>query len=497
MSWWQRRLRFDRGSPPSARLVLAVCLTTGFATLFDSAALVVAAPILRTDLGVEASSLQWVLAGYSLTFGLALIPAGRLGDAIGRPVLLACGMVLFSTASIVGATATEPTALVIARLVQGVGAGTANPQVIGLLQDRFSGSARARALGAYTSVGSAAALLAPVFAGGVLDATAPRVGWRLVVLLNVPLGYLAAALSLLFLARKLVRAPRGRPVDVDPVGLVAVTALTLLLLLPVVAQESEPIRWAAGGILFVGVGALFVWWERRYAYRGRLPLITPALARAPGFAMGCLVATFTFGSALGFSAVLMLFLQEALSLSPFAAGVVTIPGAVVSMVTANLSWRVLRRFGRPGVTVVLGIKTLIAVAAAVALLTVPIAWLLPVLVAMQTLTGAVSGLGGPPNQALTLEHAPHDQHGVAAGVLQVSQRISATLCIAALVGLYATAAPAALDVDGSRAALVLVSAASAVLGMLATTCSAIDAARSPMPRAELSEPARAGVTRGV
>ncbi|WP_420111009.1 MFS transporter [Pseudactinotalea sp.] len=492
MSWLQRRRRFDRSSPPSGRLVLAVCLVTGFATLFDSAALVVAAPILRADLGADASSLQWILAGYSLTFGLALIPAGRLGDAVGRPVLLAAGLLLFSTASIVGATAAEPTALVIARLVQGVGAGTANPQVIGLLQDRFSGSARARALGAYTSVGSAAALLAPVVAGGVLDAAEPGLGWRVVVLLNVPLGCLAATLSLVFLARRLVRARRDRPVDVDPMGLIAVTVLTLLLLLPVVSQESEPLRWAAGGVLFAAVATVFVWWERRYARRGRLPLITPALVRAPGFTMGCLVATFTFGSALGFSAVLMLFLQEALDLGPFAAGVVTIPGAIASMVTANLSWRVLRRFGRPGVTVILALKTAIAVTAAIALLAVPTSWVLPVLVAMQTLTGAVSGLAGPPNQALTLEHAPHDQHGVAAGVLQVSQRISATLCIAALVGLYASASPGAdLDVGGARTALVLVATASAVLGALATACSAVDAAttrarvpeRAPSPTA--------------
>lgn len=480
------------------RMVMLVCLTTGFATLFDSAALVVATPVLASDLGADRQQLQWILAGYSLAFGLALIPAGRVGDAVGRPTILAVGLALFSSASTIAATASAPTTVVVARLAQGVGAGIANPQVIGLIQDHFRGSARARTLGWYQSMGAAGGLLAPIVGGAVMGLTSDGAGWRIVAVLNVPLAITAVLLAALVLRPKLPRAQARRRVDLDVVGLLMVTLVTLSLLLPFVAGTSNWLPWAAGaaGLLLGGAGLIM--WERIYAARGRLPLITPELARAPGYAWGCLVATFTFGSALGFGAVLMLFLQQSMGMSPLSAGVVTIPSAIVSLVCTSVAWRLLRRFGRPGISVLLVAKTLIAIGAAVAVAYAPTAVVLPVLIIAQVLTGAVAGLSGSPNQALTLEGAPHDQHGVAAGVLQVSQRISATVSITALVGVFvALAGDRPSTIDAGRPGMVAVFAATAVLGLAATLCSwadsrgagrADDVTRATVTEATATEP---------
>ncbi len=180
----------------ASRAVLRVCLATGFVTLLDSAILTVAAPALRAELGATTAQLQWILAGYSLTFGLALVPAGRLGDRLGRGGPLAVGLGLFAVGSLVGATASDADVLVAARLLQGAGAGTANPQVIGLLQDHYAGPARARALGAYASTGAFAMVLSPLVGGGILSALGPAAGWRAAVGLAAPLGLTVMVVAL-------------------------------------------------------------------------------------------------------------------------------------------------------------------------------------------------------------------------------------------------------------------------------------------------------------
>lgn len=471
---------------PSARpprAVLLVCLATGFVTLLDSAILTVAAPALRTELGAGTAQLQWILAGYSLTFGLALVPAGRLGDLVGRRVLLAVGLGLFAASSLVGATASDADVLVVARLLQGVGAGTANPQVIGLVQDHYAGPARARAFGAYASTGAFAAVVSPLVGGGILSLLGPADGWRAAVGLAAPLGATVAVVALVALPRGRPRGGRagaGRRGRVgggtDPVGLGLVTVATLGLLVPFVTTGARAVvvPVCVGAVL--GAVALLVVWEPRYARRGRSPVLSPALVRAPGYALGCIVAAFSFGAALGYSAVLMLFLQDGAGLTPVAAGLVTTPGALASVLAANVSWRVFRRFGRRGVTVAVGGKVVVAAASAVALAVAPAPAVVGVLVVAQVLTGVVTGLTISPNQALTLDGAPAGEHGVAGAALQLVQRVAATVCIAAMTGAFVAGSDGAVPgvVDDHRAALVVVTVAVAALGAVAWLASWLD-----------------------
>jgi len=481
----------------ASRAVLRVCLATGFVTLLDSAILTVAAPALRAELGATTAQLQWILAGYSLAFGLALVPAGRLGDRLGRGGPLAVGLGLFAVGSLVGATASDADVLVAARLLQGAGAGTANPQVIGLLQDHYAGPARARALGAYASTGAFAMVLSPLVGGGILSALGPAAGWRAAVGLAAPLG-----LTVMVVALRALRpgdagpgvaggGPAGASTDVgrggrsrgsrvgagfDVVGLVLVTLVTLGLLVPFVAEGPRAaVLPVSLGVLVAAVGGLVVW-EPHYARRGRAPVLAPALLRSPTYVLGCVVAAFSFGAALGYSAVLMLFLQDGAGLSPVQAGLVTTPGAVASVVAANLSWRSFRRFGRRGVTVAVGAKALVAVGTALVVAVAPTAAVVAALVVSQVLTGVVAGLTISPNQTLTLEGAPGTERGVAGAALQLVQRVAATVCIAAMTGAFVArtdgAAPGLLDAH--RDGLVAVSAAVAALALVAWAASWLD-----------------------
>ena len=461
---------------PSAarpRTVLAVCFATGFTTLIDQAILTVAVPALRADLGATGSEIQWVLAIYSLTFGLALIPAGRLGDAYGRGRLLVGGLALFSAASLVGALATAPWVLILARLLQGIGAGTANPQVIGLIQDHFTGPGRSRALGSYAAVASLSGMVAPVVGGLLLAAAGPDTGWRLVMAVNIPFGLATCVVALRHL--RLARPARERRADLDLPGIGLLSLITLCVLLPVVGS-GRPAGWFALGV--VALGAL-VWWERRLARRGGMPVVLPALVRSPGFVLGTVVAMCWFGSSLGTGVVITLALQEGLGLSPLWAGLCLMPSALAMGVASAVGWRVVGRWGRASVTLALGVLAVVLAGTVLAVLVLPAGVLPLVLAGSQLLAGAAGGLVTAPNQGLTLALAPPGAHGLAAGFFQVSQRISSTLCLAACTGAFV----AATGPEGYRTGVATALGIALALTAVAALASALDRrpARVPSP----------------
>ena len=143
-------------------------------------------PSIRASLGASTSEVQWILASYSLTLGLALVPAGRLGDVAGRRRLFLAGLSIFAVMGILGACASDPSMIVLARLGQGIGAGTISSQVLGIITDRVSGKARAKALGAYSTAGGLAGVSGPILGGVLLKYSDADFGWRLLLVLNVP-----------------------------------------------------------------------------------------------------------------------------------------------------------------------------------------------------------------------------------------------------------------------------------------------------------------------
>lgn len=413
--------------------VLPLCLGAGFTTLLDQSILNGAVPALRASLNAGQVSLQWIVAGYSLTFGLALVPAGRLGDTRGRKTLFIGGLVLFAAGSVMAATASTPWVLALARLVQGAGAGTVNPQVIGLIQDHFVGPRRARALGAYVVVGALGGSVGPVVAGLVLSVTPADLGWRLVLLANVPFGVATALLAVALLPGRVMTVRRS---DLDLVGLVLLGLGTLALLLPFVQPSRSVATAAAWTTTAVLTLAGFVFWELRYARRGGLAVLLPELRRSVGFILGTLVAMFSFGSSLASSLILVLFLQDGFGFSPWAAALVSLPGAVTLGLSAAWSWRLVSRFGRAVVSVALALAAVALVASWLLSRHLQTTGLAIGLALCQAASGVAAGLSISPNQALTLGHAPAGVAGVSAGFLQLSQRLTATIAVAAVSGIF-------------------------------------------------------------
>ncbi|CAM5197129.1 MFS transporter [Oligella ureolytica] len=125
----------------------------------------VALPSIQSRLNASFADLQWILAGYTLSFGVFLVGAGRAGDLFGRGALFIFGAFLFTISSIASGLATDPAFLKAARIVQGIGSGFLTPQGVGMIQQYFHGKERGWAFGLFgTTVGLSVAL-GPVLGG--------------------------------------------------------------------------------------------------------------------------------------------------------------------------------------------------------------------------------------------------------------------------------------------------------------------------------------------
>ncbi|MFD4570713.1 MFS transporter [Streptomyces sp. NPDC058417] len=463
------------GEDRAARRVLTVCLAAGVTTLLDQSVLTIAVPALRQSLSAGATDVQWLVSGYSLAFGLALVPGGSLGDARGRKGFFLAGLSLFVLCGLVAATGTRPETVVVARLLQGAGAGLVNSQVIGTIQDVFQGLDRARALGLYAVTAGVASAIGPALGGGLVALAGPDAGWRLCLLLSAPCG----ALTLWLAVRRLppprrVAAARG----LDGWGLFCVAALTLSLMLPFISTPDgvgEAALW--GGAVLVSAGAL-VAGQRRRTRRGRVPLLPPALARSRPYVAGTAVAMAQFGSSLAAVLTLTLFLQSGLGLSALATAAVTVPSAAAMGLASAVAWRVVRRIGGRTVALGLAVGAVALLAGAVAAVTLPRGVLPYALAAVQVAVGAAAGLAVAPNQARVLQHAPAESAGVAGAVLQMAQRIAAAVCLSALSGVYLRMAP-----GGPETAYATTSALCATLLLLA-----LPLTRTPHPPRGREEP---------
>ncbi|WP_424809528.1 MFS transporter [Rhodococcus sp. 27YEA15] len=445
---------------------MVVCVAAGFTTLLDSAVLGIGVPVIRASLGATTSEVQWILASYSLTFGLALVPAGRLGDVVGRRRLFLFGLSIFAVMGVVGALASDPSMIILARLGQGIGAGTVSSQVLGIITDRVSGRARAKALGAYSTAGGLAGVSGPILGGLLLRYVDPDVGWRMLLVLNVPFAVLTLVLGFVFLRRDRLTSSG---ISIDVVGLALLAAATGFLLWPVVNRTG-----VLGTVAFLLASVLtavaFWFWERHFAARGGTPVLLPSLVAARGFTLGTTVALFWFGSVLAVNAVLSLYLIDGLGFEPLSAALIMTGSSLAMAVMSTLGWRVVARFGRAAIVAAIIAEILVVIGYVLAVNLVPRDHLIGVLVVLAVLSGVASGLVDAPNRMLTLEYAPPGANGVAAGFLQLSQRLSATLSLAAVSGIYLGSLGSSPDGFGRAVALAL---ALCVVMLLLSLASAI------------------------
>ena len=168
--------------------ILAVVLVGSFMAVLDTTIVNVALPSIATGVRASSDGLEWVVSGYALAFGLALVPAGRLGDRFGYKQVFVAGLALFTLASVACGVSQNTTELVAARLVQGLAAGVYYPAISATIQRLFTGRDRSRAFGYLGGVVGISTAVGPVLGGVLIQTIGIHDGWRWVFLINLFLG---------------------------------------------------------------------------------------------------------------------------------------------------------------------------------------------------------------------------------------------------------------------------------------------------------------------
>ena len=206
---------------------LPVLLAGAFMVVLDFFIVNVALPSIATELGAGDTSLEWVVAGYGLTFAAFLITAGRLGDGLGRRHVYMIGLALFTATSAACGLAPSPTTLVIARIAQGVAGAIVMPQVLAIIGVTYRGPSYVRAMSLYGMALGLAAVGGQVIGGALVDADVAGLGWRSCFLINVPIGLVALALAPRLVPES--RAERRARLDVAGAAILAIGLTAVLL----------------------------------------------------------------------------------------------------------------------------------------------------------------------------------------------------------------------------------------------------------------------------
>jgi MFS family permease len=311
-------------------LMLLVLLAGQFMALLDVTIVNVAMPTIGRSLHASGAELQLVVAGYTVSYAMLLITGARMGDLYGRRRMFLAGVAIFTLASLICGIAPGIEVLIGARFVQGAGAAAMMPQIMSVIQVRFEGAARARALSAYTAVLSSGFVAGQVIGGALVTANLFGDAWRPVFLVNVPIGLAVLALVPRLVPRDVPgRGSTGRRLDLA--GLAIAVPAVFALVLPLMLGHQENWPWWVFACMALGLilAVAFVGVERRIADRGGDPLLNLAVLRAPGLVPGLVavaVLMITYG---GFLFSFALHLQAGLGDSALRAGLTFAPCALV------------------------------------------------------------------------------------------------------------------------------------------------------------------------
>jgi MFS family permease len=415
-------------------VVAAVVLAANVMDLLDATIVNVAAPSVHRELGGGASTIQWLSAAYTLAFAVLLIAGARLGDILGRRRLFLAGSAGFTLFSAACAVAPTIGVLIGFRALQGAFGALMIPQGFGLLKQVFDDDAEFdKATGLFGPATGVAMLAAPIVAGALIDANLWGTGWRLVFLINIPVGALALPLAVRSLPRGATHP--GVRLDLGGVGLVGLALVAIIY--PLIQGRAD--GWPAWCFAVLAAGvillAVFLRYERR---RRDSPLIEPTLLANRTYLSGVAVALALFGAFGGLLLCISLYGQLGEGWSPIRAGLSLTPMVVGMILGMTGSLALVSRLGRHLLHI--GILLIAVGAAGLALILTGAraasAWdLVPGLFFI----GA--GVGASIGQLFRfiLTSVTMDEVGSASGVLEAVQQLSTSLGVAVLGTIFFSA----------------------------------------------------------
>jgi EmrB/QacA subfamily drug resistance transporter len=422
-------------APPLMWAGFSVILSAMILNILDSTIVNVAAPSIQADLSMSTSALEWVAAAYTLALAVGLMAGARLGDMYGRKRMLMLGLVGFVVSSALCSVAWSGDVLVASRAAQGLAAAVMVPQTFGLIRDIFPPRHIGKAFAAFGPVIGLSTVLGPVVAGVLMKLDLFGTDWRALFLINLPVGLFALA----FGAKVL---PAGSPthagLKLDLLGTALLSTASFLLVFPLV--DGRTLGWPAWsfGLLAasVPVMAAFVVQQRARLRAGRSPLVEFSVLRKRSYVSGIVFTLMFFGSIVGFSLAMGLFLQLGLGFTAMHASLYLAAMAVGAFFGSGVGAWAATAVGRPILHVGLTIM-----AAGTALL-----WL-----SLRSVDGPVGfgtlapglfvfGLGMGmifvPLFSIIMGEIDDHEVGSASGLLESLQQLGASLGVAVLATLF-------------------------------------------------------------
>ena len=324
-----------------------VLMVATFMDLMDSTITNVALPAISATLEATPAQLEWTLAGYVIAFATLLITGGRLGDIFGRRSIFLIGVIGFTVASGLASLAWSGDMLVTTRVVQGAFAGIMVPQVLSSVQVMFAPEERGPIFGVVGALSAIGAIAGLLLGGWLVTADVLGTGWRSIFLINVPVGILLVAATVLFV-------PNSRsehPVGLDLAGVALGALAVFLVVFPLTDGRAAGWAWWIWMMLVAAPFAigLFIRQQRRKLSADGTALLPLPLFQNRGFSSGLLVQVVSSVGNGGYSLVLLFYMQAALGFTAFSAGLALLPIGIGSMIGTPVAMLIMKRLGKQAV----------------------------------------------------------------------------------------------------------------------------------------------------
>ncbi len=423
-------------TPKRAWQVLAILLIGMFMALLDTTIVNIALPSIKTNLNTSDAALSWIISGYALAYGLALVPAGRLGDRFGHKWIFCAGLALFTVASFACGIAQNSFQLIIARVIQGLAGGIFFPAVIAFIQLLFTGYKRGKAFAIMGAVIGVSTALGPIVGGILIQTFGETHGWRLVFWVNLPLGAVALLAAVMFLPASTERRISGK---VDWLGFLLITASLVAILVPLI--EGQGSAWPVWSYLSVSAGlillVIFAFWEIRVAQLNGDPLVPPHLFTRRSFTGGTVLALVYFAAFTSIFFTLSIFWQSGLGHNALAAGLISLPFAIGDIIGASYSHKLSARWGRTSLSIGTGLLAIGLVILCLLLVTIPATALtIWTIAAPLFIAGIGCGLFIAANSQFIVATVERSEAGAAAAIIGTVQRLGSATGIAVVGSVF-------------------------------------------------------------